>query len=448
MKSLLRPYRFLGAALLGLVGTWMCVSPPHAVAQTGISRILRELNPLLSHPPGYLGVSVADVDPATAQKLGLKDSHGAIVTLIDHDAPAGSTLRVSDVVLSLNGAAIEGAEQFGRMIKEIPAGRKITLVIFRDGAQQTFTIQLVDHKEMEQKAWNNLNSDPLPPAPSGMSILNSNGDLSGWHMPLFTSSLNVGVFVEPLTAQMADYLDVPSGIMVKQVSRHSEASVAGLRPKDVILKVGGEAITTSADWDRAIRSNEGKPVQVTILRDRRQQILTLQVDSKHHRSQSVWSDIFPQDPCPQMALLESQQDPQFEFQTDLQFTQQQLDEIRRQAEQFSQEMEQFRQNFNPDQFKIDPQQMEQFRQQMNQFRQNFKPEDFRVDPKQMEELRRQMEQFHQNFNPDSFKIDPKQMQELRRQMEEFRKQFPKNFHFDRRQLDELLRELNNLGSSV
>jgi S1-C subfamily serine protease len=70
--------------------------------------------------------------------------------------------------------------------------------------------------------------------------------------------------------------------MVKQVVRKSEAAAAGLKAFDVILKVGPDAITTLADWDRALRSNQGKPVQVTVLRDKKQQTLTLQVDSKRH----------------------------------------------------------------------------------------------------------------------------------------------------------------------
>ena len=42
-------------------------------------------------------------------------------------------------------------------------------------------------------------------------------------------------------------------------------------------------MTNLAGWDRALRSNQGKPVQVTILRDKKQQTLTLQVDSKHRQ---------------------------------------------------------------------------------------------------------------------------------------------------------------------
>jgi len=57
-----------------------------------------------------------------------------------------------------------------------------------------------------------------------------------------------------------------------------------LKVHDVIVRVGSESIATTADWDRALLSNQGKQVQVTVLRDRRQQTVTLQVDSKH-RSQ-------------------------------------------------------------------------------------------------------------------------------------------------------------------
>jgi S1-C subfamily serine protease len=81
---------------------------------------------------------------------------------------------------------------------------------------------------------------------------------------------------------MAEYMGVSSGVMVKQVAKKSEAAGAGLKAFDVILRVGTEPITNLAGWDRALRSNEGKQVQVTVLRDRKQQTVTLQVDSKRH----------------------------------------------------------------------------------------------------------------------------------------------------------------------
>lgn len=409
MKYILRP--FIGIALAVVVGT----AAGAAGQSTRVAQILEKVDPLLSHSSqGYLGVLVSDVDNDSATKLKLKETRGALITLIDHDAPAGQAgLRVNDVVLELNGQRVEGAEQFGRMLKEIPAGRKINILIGRDGATQTMEIQLCDRKVMEQDVWNKLGqqADGGSAAPT-KGILAGNGDLGvpGFHMPFLGSTLNVGAMVEPLTQQMFDFLGIRNGILVKQVARKSEAATAGLKPHDVILKVGSEVITTTADWDRALRSNQNKPVQVTILRDGKQQVVTLQVDSKHKKSEIEFQDVFPgllpDGPCPMMAAL----DPSWEA------------DAQAAAEQLRQDMERFRRDFNPDAF--------------------------RIDPKQMEGLRRQMEQFRKNFNADAYKIDPKQMDELKRQMEELRKSMPELFKFNQEQLDHLRREMEQLRSDL
>ena len=53
---------------------------------------------------------------------------------------------------------------------------------------------------------------------------------------------------------------------------------------ELASEVGGEAVVTSSDWERLIRTSEGKPVQVEILRDRMKQLVLLQVDGKRHKS--------------------------------------------------------------------------------------------------------------------------------------------------------------------
>jgi S1-C subfamily serine protease len=239
-------------------------------------------------PSGYLGVEITDVDADKAQALKLKEVRGAVITLIDHDAPAGQIgLKVNDVVLGINGQNVTSADQLRRMLREIPAGRNVSLEISRDGNIQTLGVQLVDRKALDHDVWGRIANDVsgvgvVEPAPT-MGVMGG-GDApippSGFHISLFTSTLNVGALVEPLTSQMAEYFGVQGGLMVKQIRKKSEAAAAGFKAFDVILKVGADSILTSADWDRALRSNQGKPVQVTILRDKKQQLITLQVDSK------------------------------------------------------------------------------------------------------------------------------------------------------------------------
>ncbi|MGA2538229.1 MAG: PDZ domain-containing protein [Terracidiphilus sp.] len=424
MNHFLRPYRSIELIVLVGMGAGIVAGPALAGAQsTQMTELLQGTNPLLhsSSSQGYLGVWVDDIDSEKAQTLKLKEVRGALITLIDHDAPAGQIgLHVNDVVLQLNGQNVEGAEQLRRMLREIPPGRKVSLEFSRDGNIQTTSVELVDHRVMEHDVWNKLgnNGDVFAQAP-GMGVLPGAGDASlpgMFHMPIFGSTLNVGAMVEPLTGQMAEYLGVPTGLMVKQVAHKSEAASAGFKAFDVILKVGPDAVTTLSDWDRALRSNQGKQVQVTILRDKKQQTLTLQVDSKHKTGELKLEDLFPSGDCPLVAELDPHEQQLFALDSEVM------------AEAAAQQAR--------DQLKaleIDPKQMEEMKQQMEQFGRDFKAENFKIDPKVTDELKRQMEQFGRDFKggdfkANDFKMDPKQMDELKRQMEQFGRDFdPEGF---------------------
>ena len=56
---------------------------------------------------------------------------------------------MNDVLLEINGQTVESAEAFGRMMREIPPGRKVTMLVSRDGATQTLTVQLADRKKLD-----------------------------------------------------------------------------------------------------------------------------------------------------------------------------------------------------------------------------------------------------------------------------------------------------------
>ncbi len=447
MNRFMRPCIQAGVVLLGAAIT---IAPAVAHAQAmRIAQIVEEPNPLLLHSgsQGYLGVLVGDVDSDSANKLKLKEVRGAVITLIDHDAPAAQVgLRVNDVVLEVNGQAVESAEAFGRMMREIPSGRKVTILISRDGATQTVTVQLADHKKLDTDVWNKLNdgSDINSPV-EGKGILGTGGGgdaplPGGFHMPFVgNSTLKVGAMVEPLTAQMADYLGVQNGLMVKQVARKSEAAAAGMKAFDVILKVGSDSISTVSDWDRSMRANQGKAVQVTILRDKRQQTLTLQVDSKK-KSELDFEELFPDSECPLMAFA----DP--DVLRDL-AGHQDIDEsaaqsMRDQAEALKDQLGQWQDDSGSYHFEVTPQQAEEFRKQAEQFRDAFKDRNFGIDQKQMDELKKQMEQFRQNFKPEDFKFDQKLLEQLHQMQaptfdEQMREQLKQQMDQLKRQMEEM-----------
>src|SRR5579863_9956458 len=118
----------------------------------------------------YLGVDIMDI---TADRLGalkLKEEQGVEVTMVDQDAPAGKAgIKEHDVILTMNGTAIESKTQLQRMIHETPPGRVVTLGLSRDGQPVTIKVQLGDrHMEFPRVAkGKGMDMDlQIPPMPN------------------------------------------------------------------------------------------------------------------------------------------------------------------------------------------------------------------------------------------------------------------------------------------
>jgi predicted metalloprotease with PDZ domain len=235
---------------------------------------------LLSHSTqGYLGVGLNDVDNDRATVLKLKDAHGAEIITVDQDAPAGKAgLKVHDVVIQMNGQRIEGVEQFRRMLRETPPGRTVTLAAVRDGQTINLTVKLADHAAIAT----------IPQEPADLIAPSRDSGVEIWQLPRnssqgsFLGALTrdknyVGVELQPLTSGLADYFGVHSrsGVLVGNVFPNSPASAAGLKAADVIQKVNGQPIVTLNDWEHAIRTNRGKQVTVTLIRDKKEQTVTM-----------------------------------------------------------------------------------------------------------------------------------------------------------------------------
>ncbi len=240
-----------------------------------------------SHAQSYLGIDIADVDQDRATALHLRAARGAEITILDHDAPAAKAgLRLHDVITQINGKVMATADDVKQFLRGTAPGRKLQLQISREGTPQSVTVQMADRRKLQQEALQQLGGGGGA-STSGQGFFTGGGDLAvgkGSYALLPGSSLHIGAMVEPLTAQMAEFLDLSGGVMVKSVARKTAADVAGLKPHDVILGIGGEPVSTTSDWERLIRTSEGKPVQVEILRDRTKQLVLLQVDGKRHKN--------------------------------------------------------------------------------------------------------------------------------------------------------------------
>ena len=239
----------------------------------------------------YLGVDTRDVTADRLADLKLKEEHGVEVTLVDQDAPAGKAgIKEHDVILTLNGNQVESVEQLRRMIREIPPGRTVNLGISRAGQLMTLKTQLADRRQtfaLARPGKAITFAMPAIPAMPALPAVPATPFVPDMDMPVSIvvvhSSARSGLMVENLTPQLGDYFGAKDGkgVLVRSVEKGSRAEQAGFRAGDVIVKVNGESISDSGDFTHAVRGRKGNSVTVNIIRERKEQNLTLTVPDRN-----------------------------------------------------------------------------------------------------------------------------------------------------------------------
>ena len=115
---------------------------------------------------------------------------------------------------------------------------------------------------------------PVDQARGIIAQLKSDGQVTrGW----------LGVVIQDLKGDLAEYYGVEgkSGVMVADVVPGDPADQAGIKPKDIITKVNGQAIATSRDLTNlAAKLGVGDTADVTILRDGKPETLQVKIGKR------------------------------------------------------------------------------------------------------------------------------------------------------------------------
>jgi C-terminal processing protease CtpA/Prc len=92
------------------------------------------------------------------------------------------------------------------------------------------------------------------------------------------------MMVENLTPQLGVFFGVKSGngVLIRSVERGSRAEQAGFRAGDVIVKVNGSVVSDCSDFTRLLRERKQEKASVTVMRDRKEQNLTLTLPEPRH----------------------------------------------------------------------------------------------------------------------------------------------------------------------
>ena len=240
--------------------------------------------------PGYLGIMVRDVTDAEVGTLHLKSAHGAEVTMVDHDGPAGKAgLRAHDVITSVNGMPVDDEDSLHRLLHDLQPGRTVSLIVCRDGSEQTVNATMANRTELEKQAWEQHWVVPEPAADDTVAATPAIATKSGFGHNFMSGHLlalapaYTGATVDAMGAQLASYFGVKDGkgLLVHEVDTNSPAAIAGLQAGDVVTKINGGHVASKSDWNRALRDSKGHPVSLVVVRDRHEQTLTMIPDAKH-----------------------------------------------------------------------------------------------------------------------------------------------------------------------
>jgi membrane-associated protease RseP (regulator of RpoE activity) len=184
------------------------------------------------------------------------------------------------------------------MLRETPPGHTVNFVVSRDGQTQNISVQLADRAKVEANAWSQHFTVPDPseaPTAEGLVAPSSRGFGNGFFGVFTTNGLYVGADVDVLSTQLASYFGVSdgTGLLVKSVDENSPAATAGLKAGDVITKVNNGAMASRADWLKTLHNNRGKQVQLTVMRNKKEQTLNMQAGEPKKKGELEMPEFCP-----------------------------------------------------------------------------------------------------------------------------------------------------------
>lgn len=223
----------------------------------------------------WLGVSVSDVNADKVRELRLPGEYGALVERVVEESPAAKAgLQKDDVIVSFAGERVRSAAQLTRLVRETPAGRKVALEVVRGG--QTRAVEVTVERR-RAGAWvaPEIHVAPRVEVAPRFEI----APMPPFEAHMFTRGPRLGISADEISGQLAEYFGVKQGrgVLVKEVMEGSAAAKGGLKAGDVIVRVNDKEIGDIDDLRRALRESE-KQATVTIVRDRREQTLKVELE--------------------------------------------------------------------------------------------------------------------------------------------------------------------------
>ena len=190
---------------------------------------------------GWIGVQVQSVTTDIADSVGMKSAQGALVVEPQPDGPAVKAGILSgDVITSVNGQPVKDARDLAKQIRTMAPDSTIKLVVLRQGEEKTISVTLGElANEGQARVSVEDHENPGDDAP------------------------RLGLTLAP-----AGMHSSREGVVVTAIDPDGRAAGQGFKVGDVILDVGGKAVSTAADVRDALRDAHADGKRTVLMRIR------------------------------------------------------------------------------------------------------------------------------------------------------------------------------------
>ncbi|MSP31204.1 MAG: DegQ family serine endoprotease [Pseudolabrys sp.] len=177
----------------------------------------------------WLGAKLQAVTPEIADSMSLKRPAGALIASVFAGGPAAQAgLKAGDVIVSVDGQAVDDTNAFDYRFATKPLGGTAKLGALRAGRELAATIALQTAPETPREEITIRSRSPF----SGAKIAN----------------------LSPALADELQLQNVDDGVVILDVDNGSYASNLGFQRGDVIEAVNGEKIAKTRDLDRLTKT--------------------------------------------------------------------------------------------------------------------------------------------------------------------------------------------------
>jgi serine protease Do len=233
-----------------------------------------------------IGVTVRDVDSDDD-----KAKTGVLVEEVEPGSPADKAgIKSGDAITEFDGDRVRSVRQFTRLVQESASGRTVAAVLSRSGSRVTVNIT-PERSADGDFGMRLLDGFRTPTPPALVTPRPPEFDEFFWA----AGPRRLGMTIESLDTQLAEYFGVKDGVLVKSVQNDSVAQKTGLKAGDVITSVNGRKVYEPSDVNRAIDRADSGDLTVEVMRDRKALTLKgkLETSETRRRSRGVRTDPTP-----------------------------------------------------------------------------------------------------------------------------------------------------------